>query len=72
MVSGGSKAGRWQTVQGHMQSGALRPKNFGDPSLSSAATLEHIPSSAAARPRTLVRAAEPPAAPHPPAAAGPQ
>ncbi|KAG5848734.1 hypothetical protein ANANG_G00102520 [Anguilla anguilla] len=55
MVSGGSKAGRWQTVQGHMQSGALRPKNFGDPSLSSAATLEHIPSSAAARPRTLMR-----------------
>ncbi|KAM6980320.1 synaptotagmin-7b isoform 1-T1 [Aplochiton taeniatus] len=29
--------------------------NFGDPSLSSASTLEHIPSSAAARPRPLVR-----------------
>ncbi|XP_072574409.1 synaptotagmin-7b isoform X2 [Paramormyrops kingsleyae] len=29
--------------------------NLGDPSLSSASTLEHIPSSAAARPRTLVR-----------------
>ncbi|XP_061100220.1 synaptotagmin-7-like isoform X2 [Conger conger] len=55
MVSGGSKAGRWHTVQGHMQSGTLRPKNFGDPSLSSAATLEHIPSSEATRPRTLVR-----------------
>ncbi|XP_052318501.1 synaptotagmin-7-like isoform X2 [Oncorhynchus keta] len=29
--------------------------NFGDPSLSAASTLEHIPSSAAARPRPLVR-----------------
>ncbi|KAG7473900.1 hypothetical protein MATL_G00100710 [Megalops atlanticus] len=55
MVTGGSKAGRWQTVQGHMQSGVLSPSNFGDPSLSSASTLEHIPSSAATRPRTLMR-----------------
>ncbi|CAB1339288.1 unnamed protein product [Coregonus sp. 'balchen'] len=51
----GSKAGRWQTVQSHMQAGGLRPRNFGDPSLSAASTLEHIPSSAAARPRPLVR-----------------
>ncbi|XP_029112016.1 synaptotagmin-7 isoform X1 [Scleropages formosus] len=29
MVTGGSKAGRWQTVQSHMQSGGLRPKNEG-------------------------------------------
>lgn len=29
--------------------------SFGDPSLSAASTLEHIPSSAAARPRPLVR-----------------
>eukprot|EP00063_Salmo_salar_P056606 XP_014031441.1 PREDICTED: synaptotagmin-7-like isoform X3 [Salmo salar] len=51
----GSKAGRWQTVQSHMHAGGLRPRNFGDPSLSAASTLEHIPSSAAARPRPLVR-----------------
>ncbi|KAL4642149.1 synaptotagmin-7 isoform X3, partial [Arapaima gigas] len=29
MVTGGSKAGRWQTVQSHMQSGGLRPSNEG-------------------------------------------
>uniref|UniRef100_A0A8C7XNA9 Synaptotagmin-7 n=1 Tax=Oryzias sinensis TaxID=183150 RepID=A0A8C7XNA9_9TELE len=55
MVSGGSKAGRWQTVQSHMHAGGLRFGNFGDASLSSASTLEHIPSSAVARPRPLVR-----------------
>ncbi|XP_014856251.1 PREDICTED: synaptotagmin-7-like isoform X2 [Poecilia mexicana] len=55
MVTGGSKAGRWQTVQSHMHAGALRFSNFGDASLSSASTLEHIPSSAVARPRPLVR-----------------
>ncbi|XP_028811498.1 synaptotagmin-7b isoform X2 [Denticeps clupeoides] len=54
MVAGGSKSGKWQTVQSHLHSGGLRPSNFGDPSLSSASTLEHIPSSAA-RPRPLVR-----------------
>ncbi|XP_028298810.1 synaptotagmin-7b isoform X3 [Gouania willdenowi] len=55
MVTGGSKAGRWQTVQSHMHAGGLRFGNFGDASLSSASTLEHIPSSAVARPRPLVR-----------------
>ncbi|KAM7396816.1 hypothetical protein PAMP_019827 [Pampus punctatissimus] len=28
MVTEGVKAGRWQTVQGHMQSGGLRPSNY--------------------------------------------
>ncbi|KAM8761828.1 synaptotagmin-7b isoform X2 [Sparus aurata] len=55
MVTGGSKAGRWQTVQSHMHAGGLRFGNFGDASLSTASTLEHIPSSAVARPRPLVR-----------------
>ncbi|XP_065808969.1 synaptotagmin-7b isoform X2 [Labrus bergylta] len=55
MVTGGSKAGRWQMVQSHMHAGGLRFGNFGDASLSSASTLEHIPSSAVARPRPLVR-----------------
>ncbi|XP_029000848.1 synaptotagmin-7b isoform X2 [Betta splendens] len=55
MVTGGSKAGRWQMVQSHMHAGGLRFSNFGDASLSSASTLEHIPSSAVARPRPLVR-----------------
>ncbi|XP_056880862.1 synaptotagmin-7b isoform X2 [Takifugu flavidus] len=55
MVTGGSKAGRWQTLQSHMHAGGLRFSNFGDASLSSASTLEHIPSSAVARPRPLVR-----------------
>ncbi|XP_035483580.1 synaptotagmin-7b isoform X2 [Scophthalmus maximus] len=55
MVTGGSKAGRWQTIQSHMHAGGLRFGNFGDASLSSASTLEHIPSSAVARPRPLVR-----------------
>ncbi|XP_031180032.1 synaptotagmin-7b isoform X2 [Sander lucioperca] len=55
MVTGGSKAGRWQKVQSHMHAGGLRFGNFGDASLSSASTLEHIPSSAVARPRPLVR-----------------
>ncbi|XP_038562378.1 synaptotagmin-7 isoform X2 [Micropterus salmoides] len=54
MVTEGVKAGRWQTVQGHMQSGGLRPSDFGDPVLSYASTLEHIPSGPA-RPRTLLR-----------------
>ncbi|GLD58780.1 synaptotagmin-7 isoform X3, partial [Lates japonicus] len=30
MVTEGVKAGRWQTVQGHMQSGGLRPSNSYD------------------------------------------
>ncbi|XP_033913529.2 synaptotagmin-7-like isoform X1 [Acipenser ruthenus] len=52
------KAGRWQTVQTHLQSGKLRPANFDDPSLSTASTLEHIsgtPPGVCGRPRTLVR-----------------
>uniref|UniRef100_A0A8C1GH79 Synaptotagmin-7 n=1 Tax=Cyprinus carpio TaxID=7962 RepID=A0A8C1GH79_CYPCA len=52
--AGTSKSGRWHTVQSHLHSGSLRPSNFGDPSLSTTSTLEHIPSSAA-RPRPLVR-----------------
>ncbi|KAK5915403.1 hypothetical protein CesoFtcFv8_000995 [Champsocephalus esox] len=55
MLTGGSKAGRWQTIQSHMHAGGLRFSNFGDASLSSASTLEHIPSSAVGRPRPLVR-----------------
>ncbi|XP_030646351.1 synaptotagmin-7 [Chanos chanos] len=55
MVTSCSTAGRWQTVQSHIQSGGLKPDNFGDPSLSSAATLDSIPSSGATRPRTLLR-----------------
>ncbi|XP_069037748.1 collagen alpha-2(I) chain-like isoform X4 [Lepisosteus oculatus] len=60
VTSGGGKMGRWQTVQSHLHSGTLRPSNFGDPSLSSASTLDHIPSAGAPpagcpRPRTLVR-----------------
>ncbi|XP_076879194.1 synaptotagmin-7b isoform X2 [Brachyhypopomus gauderio] len=52
--TGSSKAGRWHTVQSHLHSGNLRSSNFGDPSLSTTSTLEHIPSSAG-RPRPLVR-----------------
>ncbi|XP_057206717.1 synaptotagmin-7b isoform X1 [Triplophysa rosa] len=54
--AGTSRSRRWQTVQSHLHSGSLRPSNasFGDPSLSTTSTLEHIPSSAA-RPRPLVR-----------------
>ncbi|KAL7866851.1 hypothetical protein AOLI_G00146650, partial [Acnodon oligacanthus] len=52
--AGSSKAGKWHTVQSHLHSGNLRPSNFGDTSLSTTSTLEHIPSSAA-RPRPLVR-----------------
>ncbi|XP_038147179.1 synaptotagmin-7 isoform X3 [Cyprinodon tularosa] len=51
MVTEEVKAGKWQTVQSHMQAGGLRPTNFGEPVLSYASTLEHIPS----RPRTLLR-----------------
>ncbi|XP_011605893.2 synaptotagmin-7 isoform X2 [Takifugu rubripes] len=54
MVTEGAKVGRWTTVQGHVQSGRLRPSDFGDPVLSYASTLEHIPSGPA-RPRTLLR-----------------
>ncbi|RVE71734.1 hypothetical protein OJAV_G00054990 [Oryzias javanicus] len=54
MVTEGVKAGKWQTVQGHVQSGGLRPSNFGDPVLSYTSTLEHI-QSGPARPRTLLR-----------------
>ncbi|XP_043101322.1 synaptotagmin-7b isoform X1 [Puntigrus tetrazona] len=52
--AGTSRSGRWHTVQSHLHSGSLRPSNFGNPSLSTTSTLEHIPSSAA-RPRPLVR-----------------
>ncbi|XP_054633600.1 synaptotagmin-7 isoform X3 [Dunckerocampus dactyliophorus] len=54
MMTEGAKAGRWQTVQGHVQSGGFRPSNFGDPVLSYTSTLEHIPTGPA-RPRTLLR-----------------
>ncbi|KAG5839866.1 hypothetical protein ANANG_G00209660 [Anguilla anguilla] len=55
VVTGSSRAGRWQTVQSHVQSGSLKHSNFGDPSLSSASTSEHLPSSGPPRPRTLLR-----------------
>ncbi|XP_051917839.1 synaptotagmin-7 isoform X4 [Hippocampus zosterae] len=54
MTTEGAKAGRWQAVQGHVQSGGFRPSNFGDPVLSYASTLEHIPTGPT-RPRTLLR-----------------
>ncbi|XP_012994198.1 synaptotagmin-7 isoform X1 [Esox lucius] len=58
MVMSGGKAGRWQTVQGHMQSGGLKPSSLGDSlgALSSASTLDALPSTGPlARPRTLLR-----------------
>ncbi|KAG8505695.1 Synaptotagmin-7 [Galemys pyrenaicus] len=51
--------GRWRTVQSHLAAGKLNLSNFEDSTLSTATTLESIPSSAGEpkcqRPRTLMR-----------------
>ncbi|XP_030743373.1 synaptotagmin-7 [Echinops telfairi] len=51
--------GRWRTVQSHLAAGKLNLSNFEDSTLSTATTLESIPSSAGEpkcqRPRTLTR-----------------
>ncbi|XP_072841621.2 synaptotagmin-7 isoform X1 [Pogona vitticeps] len=51
--------GRWQTVQSHLAAGKLSLSNFEDPTMSTATTLEYIPTSAGdpkcQRPRTLLR-----------------
>ncbi|XP_039716177.1 synaptotagmin-7 [Pteropus medius] len=58
---GGGKAGRgrWRTVQSHLAAGKLNLSNFEDSTLSTATTLESIPSSTGEpkcqRPRTLMR-----------------
>ncbi|NXG25608.1 SYT7 protein, partial [Grallaria varia] len=58
---GAAKAarGRWHTVQSHLAAGKLSLSNFEDSTLSTATTLEYIPTSAGEpkfqRPRTLVR-----------------
>uniref|UniRef100_A0A2R8M6A1 Synaptotagmin-7 n=2 Tax=Callithrix jacchus TaxID=9483 RepID=A0A2R8M6A1_CALJA len=57
----GGKAGRgrWRTVQSHLAAGKLNLSNFEDSTLSTATTLESIPSSTGEpkcqRPRTLMR-----------------
>ncbi|XP_025142279.1 synaptotagmin-7 isoform X2 [Bubalus kerabau] len=59
--SGGKAAGRgrWRTVQSHLAAGKLNLSNFEDSTLSTATTLESIPSSTGEpkcqRPRTLTR-----------------
>ncbi|NWU86478.1 SYT7 protein, partial [Onychorhynchus coronatus] len=58
---GAAKAarGRWHTVQSHLAAGKLSLSNFEDSTLSTATTLEYIPTSAGdpkfQRPRTLMR-----------------
>ncbi|NXV79821.1 SYT7 protein, partial [Atlantisia rogersi] len=51
--------GRWHTVQSHLAAGKLSLSNFEDSTLSTATTLEYIPTSAGdpkcQRPRTLMR-----------------
>ncbi|XP_053252896.1 synaptotagmin-7 isoform X2 [Podarcis raffonei] len=51
--------GRWQTVQSHLAAGKLSLSNFEDSTMSTATTLEYIPTSAGdpkcQRPRTLMR-----------------
>ncbi|XP_062973085.1 synaptotagmin-7 isoform X1 [Elgaria multicarinata webbii] len=51
--------GRWQTVQSHLAAGKLSLSNFEDSTMSTATTLEYIPTSAGdpkcQRPRTLLR-----------------
>ncbi|XP_073720755.1 uncharacterized protein [Misgurnus anguillicaudatus] len=54
-VTGGVKAGRWQTVQSRLHSGDFKNGNLADHGLSSATTLDHIPAGATPRPRTLLR-----------------
>ncbi|XP_073725046.1 uncharacterized protein [Misgurnus anguillicaudatus] len=55
VVTGGVKAGRWQTVQSRLHSGDFKNGNLADHGLSSATTLDHIPAGATPRPRTLLR-----------------
>ncbi|KAI7812288.1 putative synaptotagmin-7-like, partial [Triplophysa rosa] len=54
-VTGGIKAGRWQTVQSCLHSGDFKNGNVPDNGLSLATTLDHIPAGATPRPRTLLR-----------------
>ncbi|NXI65667.1 SYT7 protein, partial [Anseranas semipalmata] len=58
-LSGGAARGRWHTVQSHLAAGKLSLSNFEDSTLSTATTLEYIPTSAGdpkcQRPRTLMR-----------------
>ncbi|XP_051002076.1 synaptotagmin-7 isoform X1 [Acomys russatus] len=57
--SGKAGRGRWRMVQSHLAAGKLNLSNFEDSTLSTATTLESIPSSAGEpkcqRPRTLMR-----------------
>ncbi|NWX17310.1 SYT7 protein, partial [Aegotheles bennettii] len=57
--TGRAARGRWHTVQSHLAAGKLSLSNFEDSTLSTATTLEYIPTSAGdpkcQRPRTLVR-----------------
>ncbi|XP_043827676.1 synaptotagmin-7 isoform X1 [Dromiciops gliroides] len=57
--NGKAGRGRWHTVQSHLATGKLSRSNFEDSTLSTATTLEYIPSSAGdpkcQRPRTLLR-----------------
>ncbi|XP_059392875.1 synaptotagmin-7 isoform X2 [Carassius carassius] len=56
MMTGGIKAGRWQTVQSRLHSGDFKNGNLSDHALSSGETLDNIPSMGATpRPRTLLR-----------------
>ncbi|NWZ30972.1 SYT7 protein, partial [Asarcornis scutulata] len=56
---GKAARGRWHTVQSHLAAGKLSLSNFEDSTLSTATTLEYIPTSAGdpkcQRPRTLMR-----------------
>ncbi|XP_061204454.1 synaptotagmin-7 isoform X2 [Neopsephotus bourkii] len=57
--AGKAARGRWHTVQSHLAAGKLSLSNFEDSTLSTATTLEYIPTSAGdpkcQRPRTLMR-----------------
>ncbi|NXD16646.1 SYT7 protein, partial [Nothocercus nigrocapillus] len=57
--TGKAGRGRWHTVQSHLAAGKLSLSNFEDSTLSTATTLEYIPTSAGdpkcQRPRTLIR-----------------
>ncbi|XP_038263304.1 synaptotagmin-7 isoform X3 [Dermochelys coriacea] len=57
--NGKRERGRWHTVQSHLAAGKLSLSNFEDSTMSTATTLEYIPTSAGdpkcQRPRTLMR-----------------
>ncbi|XP_059578475.1 synaptotagmin-7 isoform X1 [Alligator mississippiensis] len=57
--NGKAGKGRWHTVQSHLAAGKLSLSNFEDSTMSTATTLEYIPTSAGdpkcQRPRTLMR-----------------